>query len=526
MRHLGATCAPAITVLLLVPLLADAQGKRKLADQVKELSGKVDSALKAAAEGSTAAKALQDLAAQVSALQRKVAGLEQSGAAVAATRSRLEQYEARMGNLELDLAGLKMQAAESAAGSGFNKGFFVQSADGKFKLRVGGLLQLGYEGRIFAGENLGSDLVAGKDESTFLLKRARLSASGHLLSWRLSYRLELEFGSEDRRLEFGSEDPRPGLPGGGDADRETGFGPLLEGWSEVHLHKALRLRAGRQKVPFGRQFIIHSAYQQFTERSGATRSFAQGWDLGAVLLGNIPFAGVISYQMGIFNGAGAAERDENTDFLYAARLLYQPLGPLSYAEGDTRVGKLQIAVGGALTYNLVHTDMVKRKRVTDPATGEVIPDSGLNGKSDIDQDGQIDNVGVLQMGAELVARLGGLAWQSELFYREEDPGAVSDKRKFWGAYSQASFFHFSSSLEIACRYAYWEPSYYGQYRDRVLPTRIQEVAAAVNGLVWRQRINWQVEYAHSWLFDLKREEADVAGEPRVHAVRIQAQLSF
>jgi hypothetical protein len=480
--------------LLLVPALVLAQGKPKLTDQVKELSTKVDEALKAAAEGSAASKALQDLATKVTALQQQVAGLEQKSASFEAMRAKLEQYESRMGNLELDLAALKMQAGEKAAGAGFNDGFFIQSSDRKFLLRFGGLAQVGYTGQIFSDERLSTGESVGHDESTFLLKRARVSTSGHLLSWRLSYRLELDFGSVDP-------------------------GPLLEGWGELHIHKIVRLRAGRQKIPFARQFIIHSAYQQFTERSGATQAFAGGWDLGAVLLGNIPIAGVISYQLGVFNGAGSEVlEDENTDFLYGARLLYQPLGPVSYAEGDTQVGKLQIAVGGAFTYNLRHTDIAERKGVTDAAKAAALRDA--------DADGKIDNVGIQQLGAELVARLGGLAWQSELFYREEDPGAVDVERTFWGAYTQASFFHFSSSLELAARYGYWEPNYYGEDRTNVRPERIHELAVAVNGLIWRQRIKWQVQYSHRWLLDLKAGDKDLDGEVKVNTIQIQAQLAF
>jgi hypothetical protein len=298
---------------------------------------------------------------------------------------------------------------------------------------------------------------------------------------------------------------------------------VLEGWGELHLHKVIRVRAGRQKIPFTRQFIIHAAYQQFAERSGATQAFAHGWDLGAVVLGNIPIAGVISYQLGIFNGAGSEysrsrAEDENTDFLYVARLLYQPLGPVSYAEGDTQVGKLQIAVGGAYSYNLAHTDIAQRKGVTDPTKAATLRDA--------DADGNIDNIEIQQLSGELVARLGGLAWQSELFWRQENPGAVDVERKYWGLYTQASFYHFSSALQLAARYAYWEPNYYGEDRSNVRPGQIHEVAAALNGLIWKQRIKWQLEYSHRWLFDLKAGDKALDGDVKINTVQIQAQLAF
>lgn len=482
-----------VVALAACPAGAWAQPRPKLDEQVKELAAKVDEALKGAAEGSAAAKALQDLATKVAAIQQDVGRLKRAGEGYEALRKKLERYENRVGNLELDLAALKMQAAEGAESSGFNDGFFLQSSDRKFLLRIGGLAQLGYDGTIFSQEELSGETL-GTNQSGFLLRRARLAASGHLLNWRLSYRMELDFGSADP-------------------------GPLLDGWGELHVHKLLRLRAGRQKIPFARQFIIHSAYQQFVERSGATQAFALGWDLGAIVLGNLNLAGVVSYQLGIFNGAGsAAVQDDNTDFLYVARLLYQPLGPMEYAEGDYEVGKLQIAVGGVFTYNLARTDIAMRKGETDATKAAAM--------SDADADGNVDNVSIYQLGGELVARLGGLAWQSELFYRVEDPGAVAEDRSFFGLYTQASFFHYSSSLELAARYGYWEPNYYGMDRTPARPGRIHEMAVAINGLVWLRRIKWQIEYSHQWWFDLQAGETELTGDIGVNRIQIQTQLAF
>jgi len=481
-------------LVLAVGSSVQAQPKVKLADQIKELSGKVDEALKGLAEGSAAAKALQDLALRVTAIQQDVESLKQTAQGYEDVRSRVEKYEERIGNLELDLAALKMQANEKAAGAGFNDGFFLQSPDHKYLLRVGGLAQMGYRGVILSDERLSSGETVGDNESTFLLRRARLAASGHLLSWRLSYRLELDFGPEDP-------------------------GPLLEGWGELHLHRLLRIRAGRQKIPFARQFIIHAAYLQFVERSGSTDAFALGWDLGAMVLGNIPLAGVISYQLGIFNGAGStAASDDNTDFLYVARLLYQPLGPMGYTEGDIDVGKLQVALGGVFTYNLAHTDIALRKGVTDPTTAAALADA--------DADGKIDNVSIYQLGAELVARLGGLAWQSELFYRSEDPGAVAADRTFFGLYTQASFYHFNTSLELAARYGFWEPHYYGMDQTMARPDRIHELAVALSGLVWARRIKWQIEYSHRWMLEMRAGDKTLDGQVEVDQVSVQAQLAF
>lgn len=479
---------------LLLAAPAAAQPK-KLTERVKELSQKVDEALKQSADGAATLKSLQDLQTKVTALSQTAAGYEKMSQGFKAMRAKAQDYENRLGNMELALAAIKMQMATQVASAGFKDGFFIQSPNKKFLLRIGGLFQGGYLGMIYSDD--GEDKPEFENVSSFVFRRARLATSGHLLNWRLAYRVEFDFASVDP-------------------------GPLLEGWGELVMHRLLKVRLGKQKIPMGRQMLIHSAYQQFVERSGVTGAFAHGWDLGVMVRGDLSLLGVLSYQMGIFNGAGGErDQDDNTDFLYGVRLVYQPLGPIPYSEGDAEISKLKIAVGGAFSYNLARTDILARSCTNTKC--DLTPNSTM---TDADDDGHDDNVGVYTANAELTFRMGGIAWQNELFYRREDPGAVDQARDFWGIYSQASFYHFDSTLELAARYGFWQPNDYGQRRDIPRPNEIHEVAVVLNALTWGRNVKWQAEYAHQWQRDLAYGETPIGKHLRVHVVRLQMQFAF
>lgn len=488
----GLACLVALNVAVAPGL---AQTRSKLSDRVKELATQTEEALKGAADGTAALKGLQDLQTKVTGLEQEISRLDGVSRGYEEARTRLAQLQSRIDDLELALGAIKIQLAGRVPTSGYNDGFFVQSEDRKFLLRVGGLVQAGFFGSQFSEERLGSGAVLSENRSSFDLRRARLGLAGHLFSWRLSYRVELDFGPLDP-------------------------GPLLEAWGDIHGHRAFKLRVGRQKVPLGRQFLVHSAYQQFADRSGAVMSFAPGWDLGALVRGDLPVLGLLSYQVGIFNGAGSTVlSDENEDFLYVARVVFQPLGPIPYTDGKLVDNSIKVALGGAFSYNLARTDNALRKGITDSV--EAVP------YNDVDSDGRVDNVGIYTAAAELTVKKGPLSLQSELFYRREDPGAVEpEDRKYWGVYGQASLSLLDDSVELAARYGYWEPNYFGMERETIRPQSIHEAAAVLNILRWERKIKLQLEYAHQWQRDLANREQELDLNITANMVRWQMQFAF
>jgi hypothetical protein len=101
-----------------------------------------------------------------------------------------------------------------------------------------------------------------------------------------------------------------------------------------------------------------------------------------------------------------------------------PFGPLPPVEGDL-VGQprplLSVGVSGA--YFLVPTDVRPRTGVS-------------NALLDLDQDGRVDNVGVLQGAVELRAMFRGAALEAEWLSRREKPGVAGPRRGFCNQVTQ------------------------------------------------------------------------------------------
>jgi phosphate-selective porin OprO/OprP len=169
-------------------------------------------------------------------------------------------------------------------------GFALRSADGAFQLRLRGLLQT--DGRWFYGD----------DErplaDTLVVRRARPILEGTL--WKIvDFRLMPDFG------------------GGGST--------LQDGYLDLRFSPAVRLRAGKAKVPVGLEALLEDANLPFVER-GFPSALAPVRDVGVQIHGD-PLDGRLSYAAGLFNGSvdgGSGDGDNADDKDYAARILVRP----------------------------------------------------------------------------------------------------------------------------------------------------------------------------------------------------------
>ena len=483
---------------LLITMPASAQRKKKRKKKQKkanpELVLATETAQKAQAEAASATAEVQVLKRQIAALEQQLKAQQKASKKGLAVQKQLNALNKRLGTQELKLSAVKLDMAEGNQTAGFKDGFFLRSSNRRFLLRLRGFLQGGYTARIYSGDVTYNGQEVGTDESSFDLRRARFELGGHVSSKILGYHLELNFGELDP-------------------------GPLLQAYGSMSFFPPLNLRFGKQKVPMGRQFMIHSAFQHFIDRSSVTQAFVPGWDTGLVIHGDVPILGSISYQLGIFNGAGSsALHDDNTDFLYAARVVYEPMGRVPLSEGDSFTNEYRLSLGGSFFYNLARTDRASRLGITDTKKAALL--------SDADGDGVTDNVGVYQMGAELTARLRLILWQSEFFYRIEDPGAVGDSRSFWGFYTQVGVVPHFSHFEVAVRYGFWEPHNYGALRNTPRPASVHEVGAAIAFFIWKRKLKWMLDYHFQLMQDLATSDKSELGDLHIHQIRIQTQVYF
>jgi phosphate-selective porin OprO and OprP len=194
----------------------------------------------------------------------------------------------RLRELTLDSAA---NAPGDKPGVGAGKdGFSIKTADGKFALRLRGLIQT--DGRFFLSDS-GNAVV-----NSFFLRRARPILEGTLWKY-LEFRLQPDFGQ--------------------------GQTLLFDAYSDLKLAPVFAVRVGKFKPPVGLERLQSAADIVFAERALPT-NLVPNRDVGLQLSGDIA-GGVLAYQVGVFNGVpdlanGDADTYDAKDF--AGRLFLQP----------------------------------------------------------------------------------------------------------------------------------------------------------------------------------------------------------
>lgn len=192
--------------------------------------------------------------------------------------------------LELADEAAEQKAKSTPAVVAGADGFALRSADGAYQLRLRGLLQT--DGRWYFGDD---DRPLS---DTMVVRRARPIVEGTL--WKIvDFRLMPDFGG--------------------------GSSSLQDGYLDFRFSPALRVRAGKAKVPVGLEALLEDANLPFVER-GLPTSLAPVRDVGVQVHGE-PAGGRVAYAVGVFNGSvdgGSADGDNSDDKDFAARLLVRP----------------------------------------------------------------------------------------------------------------------------------------------------------------------------------------------------------
>ncbi|HET9621918.1 MAG TPA: porin [Kofleriaceae bacterium] len=215
---------------------------------------------------------------------------------------------ARLSDDELDRR-IATQLASKPHNSGWNDGFFVESDDGKSRIKLGGILQ--FDARYFPHDD------ADPHTDQFAFRTIRPDLSGTL------------FDHYDFRI----------LP-----DFAGGKLVIQEAYADVRYSNAVKLRFGKFKVPFGLERLQLEVATTFVERGFPTQ-LAPNRDLGIQLFGELADDRV-EYQVGVFNGVAdgqIGDGDVSDDKEVAARVFVKPFI-------TTRTALRGLGVGGAVTY--------------------------------------------------------------------------------------------------------------------------------------------------------------------------------
>ncbi len=271
-----------------------------------------------------------------------------------------------------------------------------------FEIRVGGLLQVEYLGIATEGHVARrlSDMAAPLapappnmpstpflDESTLILRRARLSAGGFVGTPRLGYFVELDAGQGEL--------------------------VLLEYRMRAELGHGLTLNIGQMRVPFSRSWAIRDDRLLFPERSIATDQFRYDYDLGITVEGRW-LADRLALTLGGFNGGGRVlARNDNLDPMLVLRMEATPVGaPLAPPiEGPTD-DPASVVFGAAISADYVPTPPAYGYLSSDPQPPRQLV-------IDANDDGLPDGITVLEAEIDAKATFRGFAAEAEGYYRHE-----------------------------------------------------------------------------------------------------------
>jgi len=380
-----------------------------------------------------------DLQSQVKALQERVAQLEAQQ-----TEQRINERTAELArNLVADLAKAQpLTAANTGMTAGYDKRFFIKSADDTFKLEFDARFQFrhsywltdahkkdvtkeGLSSTDIDNINLGLPVddqyrYDGVDSSAnaFELERARLILQGQLLK-DLKFKLQID----------------------GDSD-SADFVEMLDYWVAYSFMPELGVRVGRDKAAFGKQENTSSGRLMLVDRSLANEVFNISRATGIEVFGDLPVGDTkLNYRVGLYNdfqdqGSTPFENDNNPAI--ASRLVLPLLGATTadfknesdYMNHENAVMQLgaSFAYSNSTTEDHFSGGSSDNYEVLAPAGGASV---GGDGRTNI-----VELGGEATMfGADMAMKYRGLSVILEGFYQHAnlDSGEVSFEHDFGSA---------------------------------------------------------------------------------------------
>ncbi|MRR53640.1 MAG: porin [Deltaproteobacteria bacterium] len=306
------------------------------------------------------------------------------------------------------------------------KGFTLTSADEKFQLSIGGLMQVRYT---FLDNDTSNDV------SQFNLAKGRLIFSGYAFSKDLTY-----------MLQFGLE--------------QSGDKKMLENaYVKYKFVDELQLTGGQTKLVYSRQNMSSVGNLQFVAVSPVTAAFSPGYDLGAVVGGKV-LGDLINYDLSVSNGAGQTSTrvtaGATNSMAFLAHLQVNPLGAFGYAEGDPQFSqKPLVTVGSSFYRNILKKTAAGTFETTN--NGYANATSGWVGRNAADFNAS-EKVDINSFVVDTAFKWMGAFAQAEYFWGQADGQITNSTVRAQGYYLQAGYCIIPKKLEAAVRYSYLDPN--------------------------------------------------------------------
>ncbi|MBI2975032.1 MAG: hypothetical protein HYY43_05535, partial [Deltaproteobacteria bacterium] len=210
--------------------------------------------------------------------------------------------------------------------SGYDSGFFIQSADNQFKLKLNANLQMRYEYQT---------REAARDNNYFGIPRSRLIFTGHAYTSKLTYMIMPEMGDSDTT--HATDDVSANLY-------------MRDLWFNYAATEKIQIKLGQFFLPRSRQAYTISPAQQFGEYPiTALNDFGFTWDRGIDFHGSIA---KLDYDAYVTNGSGGNLINVSKGMNVGTRVVYNIFGKYGYTEGDLENSEdPNLAVGAHFSFN-------------------------------------------------------------------------------------------------------------------------------------------------------------------------------
>jgi phosphate-selective porin OprO/OprP len=304
------------------------------------------------------------------------------------------------------------------------KGFTFTSQDEKFQLSLGGRMQLRYTFYDYDSDRTDNDY------SQFDAKKVRLWAQGYAYSKNLTYNLEFDpraYGSDNKK-------------------------GLINAYIDYKIIDEAQIRVGQFKDSFGRQEVISDANLEFADRSPVADAFKHGYDIGAMLYGKIA-GGLVTYNTGVFGGAGQTNTRNSNDNAFYARVAVNPLGDMAYTEGDLDVSQKPLLSIGVNYLNNTFNKTTSGTTASFDSTASNVSSTGWLPPSTSFGNAR-DKIETFSYGGDLAFKWMGASLQGEYLLGEAEARHGDQKQRAHGYYAQAGYVIIPKTLELAFRYSY------------------------------------------------------------------------
>jgi phosphate-selective porin OprO/OprP len=299
---------------------------------------------------------------------------------------------------------------------GYKKGAYIKTTDDRFSLKLNVRTQ---------GQFKYQDQEDEKNTASFDVKRARLLAGGSMFYPWMQYFTQVTL--------------------------EGGSAALRDAYIEAAYYDWAKPRIGQYKVPFDREFLTSAFNLDLIDRSIASNAFNLGRDIGVQVSGGF-LKDQLNYAVGMFNGSGANQGNQDQNFMYVGRMVYTPFGSFPYSEGALDTPDTpKLAVGAAGAY-LPGLEPGERKTLAGPlGNTNIVP----------------VNSDVYELTADLAFKYQNFFFQGGYYFRNIDPEKPTTygSENAQGYYLQGGYFLVPKKFELAARYSWVDPDNPDQTSD-------------------------------------------------------------